>query len=316
MQGIHIIATGRALPKRIVTNDDMSRMVDTSHEWIVSRTGICQRYLCEEETTTTLALEAAQKAIREAVEEKGIRLQDIGVVVVATVTAEYNFPSTACLLQKELGLSTETMALDISAACSGFIYGLEVCRGLLLAKPQKKYALLIGSEQLSRVVDYTDRSTCILFGDGAGAAIVELDERPYAHKAWADGNKELLFCKGAGYPDSKLRMDGQEVFKFAVKVLRQGLESILTESQLGMDDVDYVICHQANRRIIEHVMKKYPGQEEKFYMNIESYGNTSGASIPIALDEMRERGLLEHGMNVIMIGFGAGLTWAAVRLTV
>lgn len=331
MQGIHIVATGRAVPKKIVTNDDLSKIVDTSHEWIVTRTGICRRHICEEETCTTLAIAAAEKAVEEAIEKEGITLEDIGVVVVASVTSEYNFPSTACLVQKALGLTNNTMAFDIGAACSGFIYGLEVCRGLLMAREaqeeilkkgetsrndKKKYAILIGSEQLSRVLDFTDRSSCILFGDGAGAAVLRLDDSVYAHRAWSDGNEEILFCKGAGAEKCKLQMEGQEVFKFAVRVLKQGLETILEDAGLGMEDVDYVVCHQANKRIIEHVMKKYPGHEQKFYINIENYANTSGASIPIALDEMRGKGLLQEGMRVVMVGFGAGFTWSSALLTI
>ncbi len=331
MQGIHIVATGRAVPKKMVTNDDLSKIVDTSHEWIVTRTGICQRHVCEEETCTTLAVDAAKKAVQEAIEREGISVEDIGVVVVASVTSEYAFPSTACLVQKELGLPKDTMAFDIGAACSGFIYGLEVCRGLLLARQahesihgerdtsdsiKKRYALLIGSEQLSRVLDFTDRSSCILFGDGAGAAVLRLDDSRYAHKAWSDGDSKVLFCKGAGVENAKLQMQGQEVFKFAVRVLKQGLDEVLAEAELTIDDVDYVVCHQANKRIIEHVMKKFPGQEHKFYINIENYANTSGASIPIALDEMREQGLLQEGMKIVTVGFGAGFTWASALITV
>lgn len=316
MQGIHIVATGRAVPKKIVTNEDLSKIVDTSHEWIVTRTGICQRHICEEETGTTLAVEAARKAIEEAVNKENLTLEDIGVVVVASVTSEYSFPSTACLVQKALELPSNTMAFDIGAACSGFIYGLEVCRGLLLAGGARKYALLIGSEQLSRILDFTDRSSCILFGDGAGAAILRLNDSLYAHRAWSDGNKEVLFCKGAGEEPSKLQMEGQEVFKFAVRVVKQGLDTVLEDAGLTMEDIAYVVCHQANKRIIENIMKKYPGQEQKFYMNIQNYANTSGASIPIALDEMREQGLLQEGMRIVMVGFGAGLTWAGALITI
>ncbi len=315
MKGIHIVATGRAVPKKIVTNDDMSKIVDTSHEWIVTRTGICQRHICEEETCTTLAVEAAQKALKEAIQKEGIKPEDIKVVVVASVTSEYSFPSTACLVQQALGLSQDTMSFDIGAACSGFLYGLEVCRSLLMAQ-EGKYALLIGSEQLSRVLDFTERSSCILFGDGAGAAVLRLDDSLYAHRAWSDGNKDVLYCKGAGQEEMKLRMEGQDVFKFAVRVLKQGLDTILTDGEITIEDVDYVVCHQANKRIIEHVMKKYPGHEQKFYMNIENYANTSGASIPIALDEMREEGLLQEGMKIVLVGFGAGLTWSSALITI
>ncbi len=329
MQGIHIVATGRAVPKKIVTNDDLSKIVDTSHEWIKTRTGICQRHICQEETCTTLAVEAAKKAMEEAFLREGVNPEDIGMVVVASVTSEYAFPSTACLVQKELGLPTDTMSFDLGAACSGFIYGLEVCRGLLMArqakndnqetmgkKGYKKYALLIGSEQLSRVLDFTDRSSCILFGDGAGAAVIRLEDSMYAHKAWSDGDKEVLFCKGAGVENARLQMQGQEVFKFAVRVLKQGVDTILEETGLAMEDVDYVVCHQANKRIIEHVMKKFPGQEHKFYMNIQNYANTSGASIPIAIDEMRKAGVLQDGMKIVTVGFGAGFTWASALITI
>ncbi len=316
MQGIHIVATGRAVPKKIVTNDDLSKIVDTSHEWIETRTGICQRHLCEEETSTTLAVEATRKAVAEAMEKEGLQPEEIGVVVVATVSAEYAFPSTACLVQKALGLPSDTMSFDIEAACTGFIYGLEVCRGLLAANHSKKYALLIGCEQMSRILDFTDRSSCILFGDGAGAAVLRLEEGVYAHRAWSDGNQDVLYCKGVGNDNAKLQMDGQEVFKFAVRVLKQGLDTILEDADLTIEDVDYVICHQANKRIVEHVMKKFPGQEHKFYVNIHNYANTSGASIPIALDEMREKGLLTEGMKVALVGFGAGFTWASAVLTI
>lgn len=315
MKGIHIVATGRAIPKKILTNDDMSKIVETSDEWITERTGIKQRHICEEETCKSLAVNAAKKAIEEAIEKEGLELKDIGVVVVATATSTYAFPSTACLVQKELGLGKDTMSFDISAACSGFIYGLEVCRGLLHGS-QKKYALLIGAEQISRILDFTDRSSCILFGDGAGAAVLRTDDSLYAHKAWSNGNDEVLYCPGVGIDGAKLKMDGQEVFKFAVRALKQGMEEVMEEAELTMEDVDYVVCHQANRRIIEHVMKKYPGQEEKFYINIDKYANTSAASIPIALDEMREKGLLKEGMKIVTVGFGAGLTWSGAVLTI
>lgn len=317
MYGIHIVATGSALPKQIVTNDDMSKIMDTSHEWIVTRTGIESRRYCEEETSTTLAVSAAGHAIREALEqsEENFSVDEIGAVIVATATPEYAFPATACLVQKALNLPEETMAFDLSAACSGFLYGMEVCRGLLCGS-KKKYALLIGCEQLSRIIDFTDRASCILFGDGAGAAILRLDESTYVHKAWADGNAQPLSCKGAGHNDAKIVMDGKEVFKFAVQVLKQGIDSVLSEADMEISDIDYVVCHQANRRIIEHVAKKYKGQEEKFYVNIQNVANTSAASIPIALDEMRSKGLLKKDMRLILVGFGAGFTWSSALITV
>lgn len=315
MRGIHIVGTGRALPEKILTNEDMSRLVDTSDEWIVTRTGIRQRHICGQETCASLASEAAKKALQEAAEKEQVRPEEIGAVVVATATSDYDFPSTACLVQKELGLSSETMAFDLAAACSGFLYGLEVCRGLLTDN-RKKYVLLIGSEQLSKITDYTDRQTCILFGDGAGATVLRLDDSLYVHRAWSRGSSESLYCEGVGTDGAKLKMDGSEVFRFAVRAFTQGMEEVLMEAGVRLEEVDHVICHQANRRIIEHVMKKYPGQERKFYINIEHYGNTSAASIPIALDEMREKGMLKEGMRVLAVGFGAGFTWSGALFTI
>ena len=309
MQGIKIVATGRALPRKIVTNDDLSRLVDTNDEWIRTRTGIRQRHFCEEETCQSLAIEAAFQAVERA----GINKQEIGTVIVATATADNVFPSVACMVQNALGLSKEVLAFDLSAACSGFLYGLGVCHSVLLNQ-KKKYALLIGSEQMSRILDMEDRSTCVLFGDGAGAAVITLDENEFYQKAWSDGNSEGLSCKGAGYDNQYLSMEGSKVFKFAVKVIAQGIEEILAESGKTIGEIDYIVCHQANERIIDHVSRKYEGI--KFYKNMDRYANTSAASIPIALDEMYEKGMLKEGMQVILVGFGAGFTWSSALLTI
>ncbi|MGN0243514.1 MAG: beta-ketoacyl-ACP synthase III [Lachnospiraceae bacterium] len=311
MQGLQITATGRALPEKIVSNDDMSRLVDTSDEWIRTRTGIAQRYVCDEENCTSLAIAAGQQAISRS----GIKPSEVAAVVVATSTADYAFPSAACFVQKALGLPRDVMAFDLSAACSGFLYGLGVCRGLLM-NSQKQYALLIGSEQMSRITDYTDRSTCVLFGDGAGAAVVTLSNQPFYYRAWSDGAKEALYCPGVGQESSCISMEGNQVFRFAVKAIAEGIEQILKDAQMSMDEIDYVVCHQANRRIIEHVKKKYKGCRTEFYMNMEQYANTSAASIPIALDEMFEKGLLKAGMHIICVGFGAGFTWSSTLLTI
>lgn len=311
MQGIHIVATGKAVPARTVTNDDLSRTVDTSDEWIRTRTGIRQRHICEEETCISLAADAAGKALLQA----GIDKEQIGYVVVATTTPDYAFPSVACMVQKKLELSSEVMAFDISAACSGFLYGLNICRSLLMTG-KKKYALLIGSEQMSRITDFTDRSTCVLFGDGAGAVLLEADDSLFVHRAWSDGNSEVLFCKGVGNPDAFIKMDGGQVFKFAVKVIKEGIDAVLLEAALTMEDIDYVVCHQANERIIDHVSKKYGENKEKFFMNIAGYANTSAASIPIALDDMMKEQKLEKGMKIICVGFGAGFTWSSALLTI
>lgn len=315
VNGIRIAGTGRAVPKRILTNDDLSRMVETSDEWIRTRTGIRERRICEGETTVSLAAEAAMNALEAVGEQVQDVKNEIGVVLVATTTPEYAFPSVACLVQKELGLPDEVMSFDISAACSGFLYGLDICRGLL-ANAKKRFALVIGSEQLSRITDYTDRGSCILFGDGAGAAVVELSNKLYVQRQWSRGDMEALRCPGVGNDNAKLFMQGNKVFKFAVTALQQGVEQVLADAKLSMEDIDHVICHQANLRIIEHVQKKYPEHAEKFYVNIDRYGNTSAASIPIAIDEMRRSGVLPEGSRVICIGFGAGFTWSALLLEV
>ena len=331
MNGIKIVGTGRAVPKKVVTNDDLSRMVETNDEWIRTRTGIRERRVCEDETTVSLATEAAKHAVEAASEQLRNRVaetacgqqddivgyikDEIAVVLVATTTPDYAFPSVACLVQKALELPDEVMSFDISAACSGFLYGLDICRGLL-SNAKKRFALVIGSEQLSRITDYTDRGSCILFGDGAGAALVELSDNLYVQRQWSRGDMEALRCLGVGNDNAKLFMQGNKVFKFAVTALQQGVAQVLADAGLTMEDIDHVICHQANLRIIEHVQKKYPEHAEKFYVNIDRYGNTSAASIPIAMDEMRRSGILPDGSKVICIGFGAGFTWSAVLFEV
>lgn len=310
MYGIHIVSTGRTLPKNKVTNHDLGKIVDTYDEWIVERTGISQRYLCQDETCASLAISAAKKAVEEAVKKEKLTLDEIGVIIVATSSGEFVLPSTASLIQDALGIPTQAIAFDIGAACSGFLYGLQVCRGLL-RDGNKKYALLVGSEELSRIMDFTDRSSCILFGDGAGAVVLRLDEGFFYHKSWSSGNTHAISCKGVGNNNAKILMDGKEVFRFAVKALRQGIDEVLKEASMTLDDVDYIVCHQANKRIIEHVMKKLPGYEHKFYINIDKYANTSAASIPIVLDEMNNKKLLRKGDVILMVAFGAGLTWGS-----
>ena len=312
MQGIEIVATARALPGRCVTNEELSQTVDTSDQWIRTRTGIGQRYRCEEETTAGMAIEAAKKAV----EKSGIDKNEIGVVLVATTTPEYAFPSTACLVQQALELKEDIMSFDINAACAGFLYGLGIVRSMLQNSP-KTYALVIGSEHLSKIINYEDRGSCILFGDGAGAAIVKSSSKDFYHKGFTRGNKEFLYCNGLGSKESDfyIHMEGNQVFRFAVSAIEDGVEGILTEAGLTMNDIDYVVCHQANDRIISHVEKKYKDYSAVFYKNIEFYGNTSAASIPICLDEMGEKGLLKEGMKILMVGFGAGFTWSSCLLT-
>lgn len=309
MKGIQIVSTGKALPEEIITNDDLSRIVDTSDEWITTRTGIKKRYICRQENTTSLAVKAARKAVTKA----HINTDDIGAVIVATSTAENAFPSTAAIVQKELGLSENVLAFDLSSACTGFLHALNAGQALLNSTDYK-YILLIGSEQMSKIIDYTDRSTCVLFGDGAGAVLIKSADNLYEQVNHIRGNEDVLVCRGVGAKDAYVQMNGNAVFRFAVDVLKQGIDEILKKSDMTLEDIDYIVCHQANERIISHVRKKYPGYEDKFYVNIAEYGNTSAASIPIALDELAEKGCLNKGRKIILAGFGAGLSWSCALI--
>lgn len=311
MKGLQIVSTGSAVPKTGYDNQKMSELVDTNDEWITTRTGIKNRYICKEETCTSLAVQAAKAAMKKA----GNPVDKIIAVVVATSTAEYAFPSTACQVAKELGLSKNVMTFDLTAACSGFLYGMEVARGLLSVQ-ENGYVLLIGAEQMSRIVDYTDRSTCILFGDGAGAALFQAGEGAYESVHGSDANLDVLYCNGIGKEQNYLHMKGNEVFRFAVGILKDMIEQLIEKCRITLDEVDCVVCHQANARIIEHVKRKFPGYEEKFFMNIKTYGNTSAASIPIALNELMESGKLKEKMRILCVGFGAGLNWGGVCLQI
>ncbi|MDD3369854.1 MAG: ketoacyl-ACP synthase III [Lachnospiraceae bacterium] len=311
MTGLHIVATGMALPTRCVSNDDLAKTVDTNDEWIQSRTGIRSRYYTDGETNWELASRAAELAIQRA----GISTEELGACIVATITSDYATPSVACMVQKTLELPESIPSFDINAACSGFLYGLEVAHGLLQVQKQD-YILLIGSEQLSRVLDFEDRSTCILFGDGAAAAIIKRSsEHAFSSILGASGNDESLYCGGTGSERQKVYMDGKAVFRFAVETIPKVLEQILQENQMTLDDIDYVVCHQANERIIEYVRKKMKADESQFYINIDHFGNTSAASIPLALAEMDKKGMLGTGKKIICVGFGAGFTWGGALLT-
>ena len=310
MRGMRLVATGRCLPERVVTNDDMSRLVDTSDEWITTRTGISERRFCGDEAGYDLAVAAARRAL----EAGGISPSQIGVCIVATFTPDYGSPSAACLVHRALGLPEDTPAFDLNAACSGFLYGLKVAHGLLLTS-QRPYGLVIGCEVLSRVVDFNDRTTCVLFGDGAGAAVLTLsDQHRFICTLGAKGDDSLIRCPGLGQPSQYIQMNGREVFRFATDIVPRVIDQVLEEAGLTLEEIDYVVCHQANARIISHVMKRMQAPEEKFYINLHRYGNTSSASIPIALDEMAEQGLLRPGMRVVCVGFGGGLTWGGALL--
>ena len=307
MNGFQLLATGGALPGRTVTNDDLSRMVDTSDDWITSRTGIRTRHWCTEgESAATLAIAAAKQALARS----GLAPADIACCVCATLSAPDATPSVACQVQAALGLPETCPALDINAACSGFLYGTAVARGLL-ATLGGQYALVIGCEALSRLMDPADRSTCVLFGDGAGAAIFELaaDPTPFAVMLGARGDAAIHAGGPSRAGSAPITMDGRAVFRFAVDALPKCLHAVLDETQLTLDDLSWVVCHQANSRIIDHCVKALQADPAKFYKNMDRHGNTSAASIPVALNELAESGQLQPGQLLACIGIGGGLTW-------
>lgn len=332
-----LIGLGAAYPGRLVTNDDLSLEMDTSDAWIYPRTGIHARCFCTaEESAVTLAIEAAGKALAEA-ESQGVPASDIGAIVVASMSADLATPSIAAILQRELRLP-EVPALDINAACSGFIYGLEVARSLA-AVSGRRYALVVGTEQLSRLLSMEDRSTAILFGDGAGAAVIECTETaenreeaaPYVRLFGSRGSDVILAPgvytgayearKAAQTTNAEtvcidhMLMDGKEVFMFACDIIPRIIGGLLEQSGETMEDIDHVVCHQANARIIRHVYRAMHWPAEKFFMNMEKLGNTSAASIPTALYDMQQQGRLQRGERLILAGFGGGLTWGGCILS-
>ena len=329
-----LIGLGAAYPGRLVTNDDLSLEMDTSDAWIYPRTGIHARRFCTaEESAVTLAIEAAGKALAEA-ESQGVPASDIGAIVVASMSADLATPSIAAILQRELRLP-EVPALDINTACSGFIYGLEVARSLA-AVSGRRYALVVGTEQLSRLLSMEDRSTAILFGDGAGAAVIECTETagnreeaaPYVRLFGSRGS-DVILAPGVytGAYEAReetnaetvcidhMLMDGKEVFMFACDIIPRIIGGLLEQSGETMEDIDHVVCHQANARIIRHVYRAMHWPAEKFFMNMEKLGNTSAASIPTALYDMQQQGRLQRGERLILAGFGGGLTWGGCILS-
>lgn len=334
MNEMKLIGLGAAYPDRLVTNDDLSLEMDTSDAWIYPRTGIHARRFCTaEESAVTLAIEAAGKALAEA-ESQGVPASDIGAIVVASMSADLATPSIAAILQRELRL-LEVPALDINAACSGFIYGLEVARSLA-AVSGRRYALVVGTEQLSRLLSMEDRSTAILFGDGAGAAVIECTETagnreeaaPYVRLFGSRGS-DVILAPGVytGAYEAReetnaetvcidhMLMDGKEVFMFACDIIPRIIGGLLEQSGETMEDIDHVVCHQANARIIRHVYRAMHWPAEKFFMNMEKLGNTSAASIPTALYDMQQQGRLQRGERLILAGFGGGLTWGGCILS-
>jgi 3-oxoacyl-[acyl-carrier-protein] synthase-3 len=311
MNGIELCAVGHSLPTRRVTNDDMTKIVDTDDEWIRSRSGIGERLFCQgDETVTGLSIAAA----REALENSDVPASQIGACIVATMTSDWATPATACLVAQELGIPQDIPCFDLSAACTGFIYALRVAQGLLT--PERPYGIVVGAEAMSRALDFTDRSTCVLFGDGAGAAVVHSspDASLYAVLGSA-GNLGALNLAGINTKqDVYLRMNGKEVFRFAVQTIPACIERVLVEAHATLDEVDWVVCHQANERIIDAAVKRLGADPSRFYKNMEHYGNTGAASIPIALNELVGQGMLRNGMQVLCVGFGGGLTWGGTLI--
>ena len=314
-----ILSTGSYVPKNVLTNYDLEKIVDTTDEWIMSRTGIKERRITTGENTSNLAYEAALIALKNA----EIQPSDIELIITCTCTPEAYFPSTSGMVQRKLGISC--MAFDINAACSGFVYGLTVAKGLM-QNGQYKYALLIGSEVLSKLVNWEDRNTCVLFGDGAGAVVLKNDSVQSVEYTYCDAKGDIEYAlKSGGVPlnnpmykedwqNYQIEMAGQEVFKFAVRAVSSSIEKTLNETGTKLEEINYFVCHQANYRILEKIAKDLGVPQELFYTNLERYGNTSAASIPIVLDEMNRKGLLTRGKKIIIVGFGAGLTWGSALI--
>lgn len=324
-QATGIIGTGAYLPEKVLTNHDLEKMVDTTDEWIVSRTGIRERRIASaEQASSDLALPAAERALKAA----GIRGADLDLIIVATVTPDMAFPSTACLLQDRLQAS-KAAAFDLSAACSGFLYGL-ASAAQFIQTGIYRYVLVVGVECLSKITDWTDRNTCVLFGDGAGAVVlgpVPADEGFKAFELGADGSGgDLLNLKGGGsrHPMTPemldkglqyLYMNGREVFKFAVRVMATATDRVMEKAGWDKDDIDFLVPHQANIRIIEPARNRLKLPEDRVVVNVDRYGNMSSASIPVALDEAVREGRIHKGDRLIFVGFGGGLTWGAAALT-
>ncbi len=323
-KGAKITGIGHYLPEKVLTNFDFEKMVDTSDEWIVTRTGIRERRIAaEHEVSSDMAFEASKVALADA----GVEAKDLDIVLVATVTPDMPLPSTACILQDMLG-AKKAAAFDIAAACSGFIYGLAIASSMIIAGKAKKI-LVVGVETLSSITDYEDRATCVLFGDGCGAVVVE-EARPgegiLSTFMQSDGGEgELLYIPagGARMPltaenigdrQQYVKMKGDGLFKYAVRAMVDAANHTLDEADLKAGDIDYLIPHQANIRIIEGVRKRLKLEKEQVVVNIDRIGNTSSASIPIALAELKEGGTLKRGDLVMMVAFGGGLTWGAALI--
>ena len=309
-EGLEFCGTGRAVPGHILTNEDLCGMVETSDEWIQARTGIRERHICQGETLTDLTVLAARRAMEMA----GISADQVGLCIVATITPHCATPSQACLVHEQLGLAQDCPAFDLNAGCTGFLYGLETMAALL-PRQRRPYGLLIGGDVLSRVVDWTDRNTCVLFGDGAGAAVLAPSKAPWTCHLHTQGDGNIIWAHGLSLGQSAIHMEGQAVYRFAVETVPKCAMELAQQAQLPLEEVDWFVLHQANRRIVEAAARQMHQPKEKFYLNMQHYGNTSAASIPIALDEMNRAGMLKKGQKILSVGFGAGLTWGGALFT-
>ncbi len=314
-----IIGTGSCLPETVVTNDYLSTIMETSDEWIVSRTGIRERRLAKTETTAQMSTEAAGKALQQA----GVKAEELDLILVGTITGDHITPSAACEVQAALG-AVNAVAFDVNAACSGFMFALYTAHAYIMAGLVKT-ALVIGAETLSKIMDWTDRSTCVLFGDGAGAAVIQKGDAGFlAFDQGSDGERgKVLSCKNRTNNNplvstsrelEYVHMDGQEVYKFAVTAVPESIQRVLHQAGIGVEEVDYFVLHQANIRIIQSVAKRLKVSVDKFPISLDHCGNISAASVPILLDEMNQKGILKRGMKIVMSGFGGGLTWGTALL--
>ena len=323
MSNIKIAGIGSYLPSLVVTNDKISEFVETNNEWIVERTGIKERRISEGEDTSDIAFEASKIAIERA----NVRAEDIELIIVATVSPDMLIPSVACIVQSKLN-ATKAACFDINVACSGFLYGLEIAKSMMKSMNYKN-ALVIGAEVLSKEMDWSDRSTCILFGDGGGAAVLKQEEngtegiiKSYLRSEGSKGDALTIggadfntpFSKEEKLKDRTIKMNGREVFKFATTAIVDAVNEILKDTDVSLDDIKYIVPHQANYRIIKSAANKLGLDEEKFYINLEKFGNTSSATVPIALNEMYEKNMLKKGDKFILVAFGGGLTYAATLI--
>ena len=327
MTGVKILGVGKCVPEGRLTNDDLAKIVDTNDEWIVSRTGISSRRIAAGEPTFHLAAEASKQALERA----GLKGEDIGLIIATSITSDYYTPSVACMVQREIG-ATGSMTIDVNCACSGFVYGFDMAKRYLQTDDSLKYVLVVSAEELSKITDYKDRSTCILFGDGAAAVVVERKEDTlYSSYLGADGNgAQFLMARNVlgknplgreetvideKMPEGNgpyLYQDGKEVYRFATRVLPMVTKECCQKAGIEPGDIDVIVPHQANFRIIETAAKNLKLPMDKFFLNLSEYGNTSSASIPIAFCEAIEKGKVKSGDKVCFVGFGAGLTYAGV----